>query len=85
MPSAVACWKSCISTMPLPCFLSLSMHRLDDLLGLAHLEVERVHVGGEDRNVALAEIGDEFGRMLQRRETEERRDPAAAERQAARR
>ena len=75
--SAVACWKSCISTMPLPCFFKLRHHRLDDLLGLAHLEVEGVHVGREDGDVALAEIGDQLRRMPQRREAEERRGRSA--------
>ena len=47
---------------------------------LAHLEIEGVDVGGEDRDVARAEIGDHFRRMLQRREAEERRRRHAAER-----
>ena len=42
--------------MPLPCFSSFFMTDAIDLLGLAHLEVERVHVGGENTDIALAEI-----------------------------
>src|SRR5262249_27844751 len=45
-------------------------HRLPDLLGLAHFEVEGIHVGREDRDVALAEIVDELLRLPQRREAE---------------
>src|SRR5271165_7491476 len=40
--------------------LQLRHHRLSDLLGLAHLEVEGVHVGGKDRDIALAEIVDQL-------------------------
>ena len=65
--SAVACWKSCIRTMPLPCFFSFAITDLTDLLGLAHLEVERIEVGREDGDIALAEIGDQLRRMPQRR------------------
>ena len=39
-------------------FFQLAHHRFDDLFGLAHGEIERIHVGGEDRDVALA---DELG------------------------
>src|SRR5262249_4400711 len=48
----------------------LRQHCLSDLLGLAHLEVEGVHVGGKDRDVALAEIVDELLRLPQRGEAE---------------
>src|SRR5262249_33481345 len=37
----------------------------------AHLEVERIHIGREDRDVARSKIGDHFGRMPQTREAEE--------------
>src|SRR5207244_2057080 len=45
-------------------------HRLPDLFGLAHLEVEGVHVGREDADVALAEILDQLRRLPQHREAE---------------
>src|SRR5262249_60627210 len=45
-------------------------HRLPDLLGLSHFEVEGIHVGREDCDVALAEIVDELLRLTQRREAE---------------
>ena len=45
----------------------------DDAIGGAHGEVERVHVGREDADIALAHIGHEFRRMAQSREAEERR------------
>ncbi|MEY9121603.1 hypothetical protein ABIA09_001165 [Bradyrhizobium yuanmingense] len=48
--------------------------------GLEAFEVERVDVAGEARDIAVAEIGDHLGRMLQRREAEERRGRDAAER-----
>ena len=48
--------------------------------GVTRLEVERVEVAGEHRDVAVAEIGDHFRRVLQRREAEERRRRDAAER-----
>ena len=54
-------------------FLQLGQHRADDLLGLADLEVEGIHVGRENGDVALAQIGDVFGRMAERREAEKRR------------
>src|SRR5258708_18661980 len=37
------------------------------------LEIEGVEIAGEHRDIALAEIGDHFRRVLQRREAEERR------------
>jgi hypothetical protein len=43
--------------------LQLCQHRLSDLLGLAHLEVEGVQIGREDANVPLAEVFDEFRRL----------------------
>jgi len=60
--------------------LQLRHDRLHHLFGLAHLEVERVHVRGDDRNVAFAEVGDHFGRVLQSRKAEERRHRSAFER-----
>ena len=48
--------------------------------GVARLEVEGVEVAGEHRDVAGAEIGHHFRRMLQRREAEERRGRNAAKR-----
>ena len=57
--------------------LQLGHHRLPDLLGLAHLEVEGVEVGREDGDVALAQVVDEFLRLPQRREAEERRGRTA--------
>src|SRR5260221_1195784 len=45
-------------------------HRLPDLLGLAHFEVEGIHVGREDRDVALTKIVDELLWLPQRREAE---------------
>src|SRR5262249_31593811 len=45
-------------------------HRLPDLLGLAHFEVEGIHVSGEDRDVALTEIVDELLRLPQHWEAE---------------
>jgi hypothetical protein len=69
MASAVACWKSCTSTMPLPFFFSLAITDCD-LLRLAHFEVERVNVGGKDADIALAEIVDQLGWLPQCREAE---------------
>src|SRR5262249_26853756 len=46
--------------------------RRDHLLRLAHLEIERVHVGGENADIAFAEIFDQFGRVSQSRAAEER-------------
>src|SRR5258708_1554522 len=50
--------------------LQLFHHRLPDLLGLAHFEVEGIHVGGENGDVALAEIVDELLWLPQSREAE---------------
>src|SRR3974390_857628 len=55
-------------------FLELRHHRLHDLLGLAHFEVERIEVGREDADGSLAEILYELGWMPQRREAEEGRN-----------
>ena len=63
--------------MPLPSLVDLPHHVVDDGLGLARLEVEGVEIGGENPDVALAEIGDHLGRMLQCREAEERRGRCA--------
>jgi hypothetical protein len=68
--SAVACWKIMHQHNAFAVFLQLRQHRLPDLLRLAHLEVEGVHVGGEDGDVARAEISDELRRLPQRREAE---------------
>ncbi len=62
----------------------LGHDRFDDLLRLVNLEIERVHVGGEDADIARAEIGDHLRRMPQRREAEEWRDRRVAERDAHR-
>src|SRR6187401_2379148 len=59
--------------------LELLHHRCDDLLGLAHLEVERVHIGRENTEVTLACILQQFRWMPQSRETEERADRLVAE------
>src|SRR3974390_1428906 len=63
----------------------LGHHRLDDLLRLAHFEVERVHISGEDSGVAFADIFHHFRRVTERREAEERSDRLIAERYAYRR
>ena len=57
-------------------------NRCDDLLGFAHLEVKRVHVGRENADVTLPDIFDQFGRVPQRWETEERPNRLIAERYA---
>ncbi len=54
--------------------LQLVNHRLDHLWRLAHLEVEGLDVGREGRDVGLGEVAQQFGRVLQGRESEERRD-----------
>ena len=54
--------------------LELGHHRLDDVVGLAHFEIEAVEVVREDRDVALTQIGELVGRVLQEREAEERSD-----------
>src|SRR5260370_26768735 len=46
-------------------FLQLRHDRLSDVLGLAHLEVEGIEIGGENADVALAEIGEELRRLPQ--------------------
>ena len=53
---------------------------VDHLLGIARLEVERVEIAGEHRDIPGAEIGHHFRRMLQRREAEEWRGRNAAQR-----
>src|SRR6266568_3778295 len=45
--------------------------RGDYLLGLVDFKIERIHVGGEDADVACAEIGEQFRRVPKVRETEE--------------
>ena len=61
---------STVTSVPAVTVLQLCHHRLPDLLGLAHLEVEEIEVGREDADVAFAEILDELGRLPQRREAE---------------
>ena len=51
--------------------LQLRHNRGNYLLGLAHLEVKRVHIGGEDADVSCAEISQQFGGVPQGREAEE--------------
>src|SRR4029077_7042347 len=46
-------------------------YRGDYLLGLTDLEVERVHISGEDADVACAEIRKQFGGVPQGRKAEE--------------
>ena len=53
--------------------LDLPHHAIDDGLWLAGLEIEGVEIARENPDIAGAEIGHHFGRMLQRREAEERR------------
>jgi hypothetical protein len=63
----------------LAALFQLSHHRVHDLIGLPYLEVERVDVSRENRDVALAEIGHKRWRMLQVGEAEgETGAPAAA-------
>ena len=57
--------------------VELGQDRLDDALRRAHREVERIHVGRPDADIALAHIGDELRRVTQRREAEERRGRSA--------
>jgi hypothetical protein len=52
----------------------LPYHRVDHLLGLAHLEIERVDVGREDRDVALGKVAQQRRWVLEVRGAEERRD-----------
>src|SRR5262249_22706776 len=68
----------------LPVLLELLHDRCDDLFGFAHLEVERIHVGGENANIAFAKIFDQFGRVAQGREAEERPNRLVAQRYANR-
>ena len=42
-----------------------------NLLGLVKLEILRVEVGREHRDVAIAKIGEQLGRMTQRREADQ--------------
>src|SRR5690242_4378669 len=53
-------------------FVELLHRHVNDGLRIACLEVEGVEIAGEYRNVAFAEIGYHFRRMLQRGEAEER-------------
>ena len=52
----------------------LRHRRFDHVFRLAQLEIEGVDIGRKDRDVAGAEISDQFGRLLQSGEAEERRD-----------
>ena len=62
--------------------LELFHHRVDDLVRLPHFEVERIHVGGEDAEIALAVILQQLRRVPQGGETEERSDRLVAKRDA---
>src|SRR6516165_11009094 len=63
----------------------LGHHRLDDLPRVAHFEVERVHISGEDTDIAFADIFHHFRRVTERWEAEEWSDRLIAERYAHRR
>ena len=72
--SAVTCWKSCISTMPLPRFFSLVITDSITFSGLRILKSKESMSVEKVGNVALAEIAQERRRLLEVREAEERRD-----------
>ena len=57
--------------------VELADQGLGEFVGLLDLEIPGIDVGGEARDVPLAQVSEHLGRMTQVRETEERRDRGA--------